>query len=167
MNDENEFLSKPELLRRIREERRALEKILARLTHPQMLLPGVDGEWSVKDVLAHLSAWERRMLTWTASLLRGHSPDAPEPQDVERINAEIQAEVRDKSLAEVLEEFRESYRAVLALVEGLTEAQLQTEYRDAWPRGPLWLGVAANTSDHYQQHRQDIEQWLANIPKRK
>ncbi|KAF0107670.1 MAG: hypothetical protein FD146_1704 [Anaerolineaceae bacterium] len=160
MSEKIDHLTKPELLQRIRDERRALEKVLARLTHPQMLLPGVDGEWSVKDVLAHISAWERNMLRWTGSLLRGQPPATPDPWDVERINAAIHAQVKDRPLAEALEEFRESYRAALALAESLTEKQLQTEYPSTWPMGPLWLGVAANMNFHYKEHREDIEKWL-------
>jgi len=162
MSDEIKHLTKPELLQRIRDERRALEKILARLTHAQMLLPGVDGEWSVKDALAHISAWERRMLAWIGSHLRGEPPEVPLPWDVERMNRESYAEVKDKPLAEVLEEFRQSYHDSLALAESLTEKQLQTEYPDTWPIGPLWLGVAANTNFHYKEHREDIEKWLAS-----
>ncbi len=160
MSNQLENITKSELLQRIRDERRALEKNLARLTHTQMLLPNVMGEWTVKDALAHISAWERYMLTWAGSLLRGRSPGTPEPWDVERINAGIYAQGKDKPLAVVLEEFRESYRAALALAESLTEAQLQTKYTDTWPLGPLWLGVAANMNYHYKEHREDLEKWL-------
>jgi hypothetical protein len=166
MSERIENLTKPELLQRIRDERRALEKVLARLTHARMLLPGVDGEWSVKDALAHISAWERNMLRWTGSLLAGQPPATPDPWDVERINAGIYAQIKDQPLAEVLEEFRESYRAALALAESLTEAQLQTEYPNTWPMGPLWLGVAANMNYHYREHRLDIEKWMEKNKKK-
>jgi hypothetical protein len=167
MSDQLENLTKSELLQRIRDERRALEKNLARLTHTQMLFPGVMGEWTVKDALAHISAWERSMLTWTANLLSGKVPGTPEPLDVDRFNAAIYAQVKDKPLGEVLEEFRESYRAALALAESLTEAQLQTKYTNTWPHGPLWLGVAANMNFHYKEHREDLEKWLLTNRRKK
>lgn len=160
MNDKFEHLTKPELLQHIRDERRALEKVLARLTHAQMLLPGVDGEWSIKDALAHISTWERWMIRWTNSLLRGEKPDTPEPWDVENMNAGTYARVKEISLEEVLEEFRQSYWDALALAERLSEEQFQTVYADTWPIGPLWLGVAANTNFHYKEHRTDIQKWL-------
>jgi len=160
MNDNIENLTKIELLQRIRDERRALEKILASLTHAQMLLPGVDGEWSVKDALAHISTWERWMIRWTTSLVRGEKPDTPEPWDIEKMNAGTYARVKDKPLAEVLEEFRLSYWDSLALAESLSEKQLQTIYADTWPMGPLWSGIAANTNGHYKEHRTDIQKWI-------
>jgi hypothetical protein len=162
MDNQTEKLTKPELLDQIRAERGRLEETLARLTHAQMLLPGVDGEWSVKDALAHISTWERWMICWTNSLLQGKKPDTPDPWDVERMNAGTYARVKEIPLAAVLEEFRESYWDSLALIEGLDEEQLQTVHTDTWPMGPLWTGVAANTNWHYKEHRTDIQKWLNN-----
>lgn len=160
MNDKIEKLTKHELLDQIRSEHGLLEETLARLTHAQMLLPGVDGEWSVKDALAHISTWERWMILWTNSLLRGDKPETSEPWDVERMNADTYARVKEIPLADVLEEFRLSYWDSVTLAEGLNEKQLQTNYTDTWPMGPLWTGIAANTNWHYKQHRTDIQQWL-------
>jgi len=160
MSERIENITKSKLLIAIRAERKALEEVLAALTHDQMLQPGSSGEWTVKDALAHISAWERRMLSWIGSHLRGEAPDVPLPWDVERMNAETYAQVKDRPLAEVLEEFRRSYREALTLAESLSEEQLQTAYTDTWPMGPLWLGVAANTDWHYKEHRKDIEAWL-------
>ena len=160
MSEHIEYEGKIKLLINIRAEHDLLEESLACLTPEQMLLPGVDGEWSVKDVLAHISAWERRMLSWIDSHLRGESPDVPLPWDVERMNAEAYAQVKDKPLAEVLEEFHQSYRDALALAKSLSEEQLKTIYTNTWPMAPLWLGVAANTNWHYKEHRESIEAWL-------
>jgi hypothetical protein len=160
MTDHDEKLTKPELLEKIRSEHGLLEATLARLTHAQMLLPGVDGEWNVKDALAHISTWERWMIRWTNSLLRGEMPDTPDPWDVDRMNAENYERVKEFKLADVLEEFHLSYWESVALAESLSEEQLQTIYPDTWPMGPLWRGIADNTSNHYKEHRGDIQAWL-------
>jgi len=160
MNEQIQRLTKHELLDQIRTERGQLEETLARLTHAQMLLPGVDGIWNVKDALAHISTWERWMIRWTNSLLRGEKPDTPKHWDVERMNAETYVRIKEIPLADVLEEFRLSYWDSLALTESLSEKQLQTVYTDTWPMGPLWTGVAANTNWHYKEHRTDIQTWL-------
>lgn len=161
MDAESEGMTKTRLLALIREERGLLEMTLARLTHAQMFLPGVDGQWSVKDVLAHISAWERMMIKWTGSHLRGEKPDVPLPWDVDHINEGIYTQVKDKSLADVFEEFRSSYWEALSLVESLTEVQLQKVHDDTWPMGPLWTGIAGNMNEHYKDHRQDIQKWLS------
>ena len=158
--DDQINLTRSELFGQIRAERRQLEVTLARLSHAQMVLPGVDGEWNVKDALAHISTWERWMISWTNSLLQGEKPDTPEPWDVERMNAGTFARVKGTPLADVLEEFRQSYWDSLALAESLSEQQLMTIYSDSWPMGPLWTGIATNTNWHYKEHRLDIQKWL-------
>ena len=160
MNDEIQYPTKIELLNQIRKEHELLEETLSGLTNAQMLIPGVDGDWSVKDALAHISVWERCMIRWVGSLLRSKEPAIPLPWDVDRMNTETYALVKDKPLAEVLEEFRQSYRDSLALADSLSEEQLQTVYADTWPMGPLWTGVAANTNRHYKEHHTDIQKWL-------
>ncbi len=160
MNDIEEKLTKQDLLDQIRSEHGLLEATLARLTHAQMLLPGVDGVWSVKDVLAHISTWEHWMIQWTNSLVRGEKPVVPEPWDVDRMNADNYKRVKDFSLADVLEEFHLSYRDAVTLAEGLSEEQLQSNHLDTWPMGLLWRGIADNTSGHYKEHRSDILAWI-------
>jgi hypothetical protein len=160
MNDQDQNFSKSKLLEQIRSEHGLLEATLARLTHAQMLIPGVDGEWSAKDALAHISTWERWMISWTNSLLRAEKPGTPASWDVDRMNAETFARVREFALADVLQEFRLSYWDSLALAESLGEKQLLVQYPDTWPMGPLWKGIEDNTSGHYKQHREDIQAWL-------
>ena len=160
MNDQIENLTKHELLDQIRSEHGHLEETLAHLTDAQMLIPGVDGEWSVKDTLSHISAWEQRMIRWIDSHLRSEEPTIPLPWDVDRMNADTYALVKDKPLAEVLEEFHQSYRDSLALAQNLSEEQLHTVYANTWPMGPLWTGIAANMNWHYKEHRTDIQKWL-------
>ena len=163
MSDQIKNMTRSELIFQIRDERGHLEETLARLTHNQMFLPGVDGNWTVKDALAHISTWERWMISWTNSLLRSEKPDTPETWDVDLMNAGTYKKVKDLSLSEVLEESRQSYWDALALAESLSEDQLQSNHTDTWPMGPLWLGVASNTCFHYKEHRSDIQKWLTTL----
>jgi hypothetical protein len=55
--------SKDDVIKKIKSERKLLEKSLSNLTEQEMLLEGVVGEWSFKDILAHLMAWEKLFLT--------------------------------------------------------------------------------------------------------
>lgn len=48
----------------VEQERGALEAQLAQLSDEQNTMPGVVGDWPVKDVLAHLVAWEQMCLGW-------------------------------------------------------------------------------------------------------
>ena len=58
-------------------EHDALEQLLATLTPEQMVHPGIVGEWSVKDVLAHLTEWQQMVLGWYHAGLAGEIAIAP------------------------------------------------------------------------------------------
>ncbi|MGD8586077.1 MAG: ClbS/DfsB family four-helix bundle protein, partial [Chloroflexota bacterium] len=73
------YLNKGKILARIRTERRRLEQNLELLDEAQMLRPGVVGDWSVKDILAHLADWECRFLGWYRAGQRGEVPETPAP----------------------------------------------------------------------------------------
>ena len=51
-----------ELIQAIQAERARLEHNLSAISFTDMTLPGVVGIWSIKDILAHLAAWERLFL---------------------------------------------------------------------------------------------------------
>jgi hypothetical protein len=165
MSEIPEKITKAELLRHIHSERKQLEELLVRLSPQQMQQLGVVGEQSVKDLLAHMVVWEQRMVAWMEQALHGERPaDFPEQftqELIDRWNAEAYQSSREKTLSQVLAEFRGSYLQALQIIEAASEADLVDADRFAWRRGsPLWRMVAANTWWHYREHREQIEKWL-------
>ena len=63
--------NKARMLGMIRKERDALDALVASLSDGQMLEPGLGEGRSVKDLLLHVTAWERRFLDWMAAAERG------------------------------------------------------------------------------------------------
>jgi hypothetical protein len=163
MNQQVEPISKPELLKRIRSERQYLAETLAQLSEDQMVKPGAEAAWSVKDMLAHLVAWEEYLVQWVDQILRGQAPELPAGVGgIDQVNAEIYEENKDRPLTEVLTEFQTSYQEVLRCTEAASEEiLLQTGLFPAWGDTPLWDVVASNTYWHYQEHGEALRAWLA------
>ena len=160
-----EIPSKAELMTEIRHEWGLLEALLNGLSEAQMTEPNVQGPWSVKDMLAHLSFWEKVLLDRLGSALSrqpGQYPPVLCDEDVHRLNAQVYAESQERSPAAVLLEFRSLYTGVLTVVEALDEAFLTHPMTLDYPLDNLiaWQIVRANTSDHYQEHRLALEAWL-------
>jgi hypothetical protein len=66
-------LGKPALLAEIAQRRAELDTVVDALTLRQMAQPGVTrGGWAVKDILAHVVAWQQLNLDWYAAGVRGH-----------------------------------------------------------------------------------------------
>jgi hypothetical protein len=68
--------------------------------------PGIVGEWSVKDVLAHLYEWEQMVLRWLAAGKRGETPEVPAEgykwNQLPALNEEIWLKYKDLPLDEIL-----------------------------------------------------------------
>ena len=161
----NKIPSKTDLLTEIRIEWDKLNALVGGLSETQLTTPDLHGGWSVKDTLAHISAWEKVLLDRLGETLNGqpgHYPPVLSDADVDRVNAQFFTESQRLPLEAVLLEFRDLYTGVLTLVEALDETLLTRPMPIDYPQDDLhvWEIIRANTSDHYLEHRQAIETWL-------
>lgn len=135
---------------RMRAEHGRLEALLASFSDDESIQPGRFGEWSVKDMLAHITFWEQRLIAYVngarESLIQ---PDEDEQAAIDRINAGVQADNRDRPLAEVRAAFDESYRQTLALAESLSADDLADEV--------FYNLLAGDTFEHYREHIEMLE----------
>lgn len=156
--------NREELLQQIREERAALERVLAEVPAEKMIAPVLEGGWSVKDVLAHIAAWEGLMTGWVEESLRGGAPERPVTGDdwVDQLNAQLYEQHRETPLAEVQALFASSYERAYETASRLTEEELFDPNYFAWREGrPMYGLIGGNTCWHYPEHREMIERMLA------
>jgi hypothetical protein len=161
----NEPMTKAKILTLIQTERHVLESVLVKLDEEQMTRPGFENNWSVKDIMAHITDWERRMVSWIEESLRGEVPQRPAPgmawDDLDRLNEQTYELNKGRALSDVLADFHRSHEQVWQAVESMTEEDLVDPQRFAWREGdPMWHMVAANTWEHYREHKEPIENWL-------
>jgi uncharacterized protein (TIGR03083 family) len=155
--------SKTGLLEDIRIQRARLETAIASLTRSEMTLPGVVGDWSVKDVLAHLAAWERFFLGWYEAGRSGvqamPTPVGMSRNAIDALNADIYKRNRRRSLDSVVADFRSSHQALLTVVRSIPEQEMFARGHYAWT-GKLTLAdyIAGNTCNHYRWAAAHIRQ---------
>jgi hypothetical protein len=158
-------VDRQELVQITQASRRALEDQLVGLGDAQLTEPALDDGWSVKDVLAHVSAWERMFIGWIEALMRGEKPDRPEffsQEWTDTVNARVYKENRERSLADVRAESQQSYEAILAFINRMSDEDLFDPQRFTWTNGreiAPWL--RANADEHYDEHREQIAAWRA------
>jgi hypothetical protein len=154
----DEAMGKRELLSALMDERAHFSAMLARLDDSQMVTPGVHGKWSVKDILAHISVWDRRGMRWLRTAAVGEMPAIPEPGvspgDIDHLNHQTYLENKDRPLDEVMEEFNASYRELLEQVEALSEEVA---------RRPIWGELISWRYKHSRRHRDHIREWLHDL----
>ena len=160
-----ENMTKTKLLHLIQTERQMLEEALSDIEQEDMVAPALQGGWSIKDLLAHITTWEQNMISWLGVARKGNEPQLVPPgfsswDEIDAINQSYYLQNSKKELFEVLNAFNKVYIKALKIVQETSEDDLIDPNRFPWRKGePIWHMVAANTFWHYEEHRVDIEVW--------
>jgi hypothetical protein len=156
--------TKQVLLHRITQERGTVFQSIAFLPEEQLTRRPLIGEWSAKDILGHLTAWEEEITRGIEQFRRGEQPQLLDIADVDAWNADQAHRRRDASLAQVKDEMIAVRRRLLDLVSSLPdEAFAQSGPPPALdPFVPAMLNAIA---DHDREHWAGLmackEQWIA------
>ncbi|HEV8535027.1 MAG TPA: maleylpyruvate isomerase N-terminal domain-containing protein [Candidatus Limnocylindria bacterium] len=136
-------ISKSQLRRDIGAGYRALRSALEALPRERFGEPTAAG-WSLKEIVAHLAAWEETVAPRLSRVLEGRGD--PWSEDVDGFNARLREEVRSKSAEEMFARWGAAHARVLDAVESLPEdAEKLAHDVIAW-----------NTTGHYPDHYADI-----------
>jgi hypothetical protein len=157
----SEAMTKALLLRNMREGRAELEAMLEGLDAERLEWSSGPGQWSIKDLLAHISAWDRFAVAWLDADARGEVPGLPAPkmthEQVDAFNAGVYLACRGHPLAEEKIEFRASYEALYARAAQAPETDLLEPGRYAWLGDwPLYRLFGANSFYQYGEHLEQI-----------
>jgi hypothetical protein len=91
------------LLERLEAAWTALGDAYAGLDDAQLVEPGVVDDWSVKDIVAHVTTWEQEALEHLPLIIAGGTPPRYAAQGgIDAFNARATEDGRRLSLAEVL-----------------------------------------------------------------
>lgn len=148
-------MTKTQLLANITRDRAALDALVASVDASRLTEPALEDGRSVKDVLAHVTAWEQLCLKWVRE---GQRQEVEFTQDViDAVNQSTFDANRSRPLGVVMAESRASYDAIIAMVTS-TDADLDAP--PAWAQFPLGEIISENTYAHYREHIDQISRWL-------
>jgi hypothetical protein len=156
-------VKKKELIEELQQARGQLLAAIDGLTEEQMMQPGAAGIWSVKDILAHLIAWEAELITALSRKLSSRYKDAPEVvaiEDIDEWNEEQYHLNARKPLAELLPDFHGVHKHLLKAIEDLDDRTLSAPEAFEWMEGePLAYLVLEIAVWHERDHAEDIQAW--------
>ncbi len=156
-----ETITKAALLDNIQSGYNQFEALLAPLSEEQMAIPAVNGPWSVKDNIAHLTAWHDYLLNQLQGVIDGEKPPKFMPGlSEDEINEVFYQQNKDRPLAEVLADFRLTYQRILAAVQSISEEALNAPFPWRINGNAAWGLIAGNTYEHYEEHGNIIRRWL-------
>lgn len=120
-------------------------------------VPVLEGR-TIKDLLAHVAAWDR-WENWTMKcMLAGDAPDFSAVQDMDAFNTTVIAEWRDRTLAEVVDEVHAARLAWVAWLQTLSEEEF---FRRRSFEGWDWSfpGCLKAQWGHDAEHADQIAAW--------
>lgn len=166
-------ISKAALLDQIERERLVWEQLLRAVGEGRMEQPGATGEWTFKDVVAHLNGWRTRTVARLDAARAGAEPAPPPwPADLDedteagltQINAWIERAGRERSLEAVLGEARRSFDLMRDAVLALSDEELADPSRYAWMGGePVGAVVGYSFGHFHEEHEPALSAWLDRI----
>jgi hypothetical protein len=155
-------VSKAAILTSLRASREAMLKAVDGLDEDGMREPGVTGDWSVKDILVHLSLWEAELVTLLWQARQGRKPTTAQlsRESVDELNARWYPLHKDRALDQVLEDFHAVRRQTARRVEGFTDQELADPDLFPWLDGePLEHWIADDSYGHEAEHMAEIIAW--------
>ena len=132
----------------------AFEESYTGLSAAQLLTPGVTGEWSVRDIIAHVSWWEEEALRHLPLIREGGRPPrySVEYGGIDAFNALMTEKRRHLPLEEILRQHDEIHERLIAYVRDAPEELFARETR-------FRRRLRLDTFAHYPIHAQAIRRW--------
>ncbi len=149
-------MNSAQLLQRLDTAWLTFDDSYAGLSHEQLQEPGVSGDWSVKDIIAHVTWWEEEALKHLPLILAGGRPPRYSVTygGIDAFNALMHERKRDLSLSAVLTERDDTHRRLIAYIQTVPEEQFTRETR-------FRRRLRLDTYSHYPLHTAAIQLWRA------
>jgi uncharacterized protein YbjT (DUF2867 family) len=138
------------------------EKRLTGCTEDELTAKRRPSDWSLKDVIAHLMAWQQISIARLQAALRDSEPELPawldgaDPFFAEEHTAEFNARIsgiyRDHSWQSVHRAWREGFRLFLQLAEQIPEQKMLDAGLYPWMNGFALSAVLQGSCDHHAEH---------------
>lgn len=139
-----------------------LASLLAQFTDEKKTTLYVFDDWTIKDVMAHITSWHYDALDVLDAALHGREPvQAVIEVDWDYVhsrNAQFYQQNKSRPLAEVEATLHSTYEQILKGIEALSEEALLNPDYFAWMHGnKLAREIRGNTYEHYKDHIDELQ----------
>jgi hypothetical protein len=155
-------LNKDNLLEMLEDEREKFLDTIDGLTEEQLQIPGVIGEWSTKDIIAHLCFWEAELVKLLWQVRQGQKPTSAQllRVPVDALNEKWFQETHSRPLERVLSDYSAVRKQTIRRLDGFSDRELNDPKRYGWLNNqPLWEWIAEDSFQHESEHRSQIREW--------
>jgi hypothetical protein len=164
---------KEHILAALREQFESWEELLASLREEQITAPKFGLEWSLKDVMAHLWAWQQISIARMEAGMLDREPEYTQwimsvgedwEENADQVNAVIFENNHEKPWPEVYQKWRNGFLQFLELGNNISERDLLNGDKYPWLKGYPLAFILVASYDHHQEHFEKLSEWLRNDP---
>jgi hypothetical protein len=162
---------KQQILKLLSEEFDRWEAQLAGLSEAQITAPVLPPYLSIKDVIAHLMAWQQVSIARLEAAQANTAPVYPgwlgglDPEseaEIDQFNARIYETYRSQSWVRVHQDWRAGFLRLLKLGEDITEKDLMDIEKYPWLKGFALFDVLQGSYEHHHiDHLEPLLTWLS------
>ncbi len=166
----NHTHTKHQLLAALKAEFDRWESLLGSLSEPQLLARDLPAGLSIKDVVAHLMAWQGLSIARLEAARDNRDPDyelgpagldPDADENVERINAWIHETYLEMPWPQVYERWRAGFLRFIDLADAMPEDALLQPARYWWLKDtPLSAVLEGSYDHHHDEHYAPLVHWL-------
>lgn len=159
---------KDHILAALKEQFDLWEQLLDSLSEDDLVKPSFDDDWAIKDVIAHLWAWQQISIARLEAGLQNRDPDYPAwivksianwEEDADRVNA-LTFEIHHKQAwSEIYRAWRDGFLHFLELGANFSERDLLDGDRYPWLQGYSLASILIASYDHHQEHLEKLRDW--------
>jgi hypothetical protein len=159
----NDTPTKKQLIRNIESANDRYTEAINSLNPEDFYNSAHPGEWTGKDIVAHVSSWEKLLWEWLEAARTGIAPNTPvicDEANTERMNAQIYRKNQDRNLDEILSEVQPTFEKTFTLVrEYASDENLGGRLPYDWAcDDSLWKIIAYNTYLHFDEHAETLHE---------
>ena len=149
-------MKKTELQERVRESHKGLVAALEGLSEEEATRVGLNENWSVKDALSHIAAWEIEAARIITEIQNGTwQPQRMNKEMIDEFNRQAVESRSGRSMPQVREEFDAAHREMERVIESLPEEVDEST--------PTYKFVENVTFKHFASHGAQIEEWKKQL----
>jgi alkanesulfonate monooxygenase SsuD/methylene tetrahydromethanopterin reductase-like flavin-dependent oxidoreductase (luciferase family) len=139
--------------------------LLSSLSDEQITTPHGPANWSIKDEIAHLWAWQQRSLARLKAAQHNQEPQFPvwspiiDPEledNTDPINTWIYETHRDQPWAQVYQRWQAGFHQILDEANAISERDLLDASKYPWLQGHPLAFVLIGSYDHHQEHLEEL-----------
>jgi hypothetical protein len=160
---------KQQVLASLNAEFERWEELLAGLSEAQITASQLPANLSLKDVVAHLRAWQQVSIARLEAAQLNREPHLPDwllgadpeaEEELDHFNARIYDLYRAEPWPAVHQAWREGFRKFLKLAEAIPENELMDREKYPWLKGYALVAVLEGSYDHHAEHFAPLPAWI-------